>query len=243
MIAESPEEFAAAVRAHRLDGVGLDREAVARAGAALAAAGLLVVGEAHGVRETPNVLYALTRALGSRAVAFEWSHEELDSPVQAFMQNGSFDFERLWTLPAPAELFCGDGRVTAGHFALLRRLRDERRVEHVVLFDRLDPEPPPADPSARERELADRLLAEWDDRLPLLVLTGAGHARLDRAGTMASWVARQRPGLEAAMIDYERGQGWFHGPYDLSGPMPPAAISLGVPTGTPAVVPGRVRDA
>ena len=125
MVAESADEFAAAVRAHRLDGTRLDAETVAQARLALDASGLLVVGEAHGVLETPNVLYALAGALGSRAVAFEWSHEELDAPVQAFARDGSFDFERLWSLPASAELFCGDGRITAGHFALLQRLREE----------------------------------------------------------------------------------------------------------------------
>lgn len=240
MDAESPEEFAAAVRAHRLDGVRLYPETVEQARNALAAAGLLLVGETHGVRETPAVLYALARAVGSRAVAFEWSHEEMDAPVQAFVRNGSFDFEWLWSLPASAELFCGDGRITAGHFALLRRLREEGRLEQAIVFDRLDPEPP-ADPFERERELAERLLAKWDERLPLLVLTGAGHARLDRDETMASWVALRRPGLAPAMIAYERGQGWFHGLYDLSGAMPPAAIMLHVPEGTPAVVPGRAR--
>jgi hypothetical protein len=238
VVAGSPEEFAAAVRAHRLDRARLDPEAVAQARTALDAAGLLVVGEAHGVRETPNALYALASALGSRAVAFEWSHEELDAPVQAFVREGLFDFERLWSLPASAEVFCGDGRITAGHFALLQRLRDEGRLDQAIVFDRLDPEPPPADPCSRERDLADRLLSEWDEHLPLLVLTGAGHARLE-AETMAWWVARRRPGLEPAMIEYERGQGWFHGLYDLSEPMPPAPITIRLRAGTPAVVPGR----
>jgi hypothetical protein len=239
VVAESPAASSAAVHAHRLDGARLDAGAVARARFALGAAGLLVVGEAHGVRETPNVLYALGRTLGTRAVAFEWSHEEMDAPMQAFVRNGSFDFDRLWSLPASAELFCGDGRITAGHFALLRRLRDEGRLGQAIVFDRLDPSPPPVEPRARERELADRLLSEWDESLPLLVLTGAGHARLDGAETMASWVARRRPGLEPAMIEYERGQGWFHGLYDLSEPMPPAAIRVRMPEGTPAVVPRR----
>jgi hypothetical protein len=242
VVAGSPEEFAAAVRMHRLDAVRLEGEAVERAGAALAAAGLLVVGEAHGVRETPNVLYALARALGARAVAFEWSHEELEAPLQAFMRTGGLDLERLWSLPASAEFFCGDGRITAGHFALLQRLRDDDRLDQAIVYDRLDPEPPPADPFVRERDLAGRLLSEWDDRFPLIVLTGAGHARLDGAETMASWVARRRPGLAPAMIEYERGQGWFHGLYDLSEPMPAAPITLRVREATPAVVPGRATS-
>lgn len=62
------------------------------------------------MRETPSVLYALASALGTRAVALEWSHEEMEAPLQEFLCSGSFDFDRLWSFPASAEFFCGDGR-------------------------------------------------------------------------------------------------------------------------------------
>jgi hypothetical protein len=237
VIAGSSDEFAAAVRAHAFDQHGFDAEVLARARRSLSEAGLLVVGELHGVRETPGVLLSLARTLGTRAVAFEWSWEELDEHVQRFVSGGSFDFGRLWSLPASAEFFCGDGRVTAGHFALLQRLREEARLGQVILFDRLDPKPPPG-PLVRARDLADRLLAEWDERLPLLVLTGAGHATLD-GDAMASHLARRRPGLETATIEYSGGQGWFHGVYDVPPPTSSAELVLRVPLATPAVVPGR----
>src|SRR5690349_25011860 len=118
MLASTPAEFAAAVAEHPFADFALDPEALARSAATLAETGMLVVGEAHGVRETPSVLYALATALGSRALALEWSHEEMDEPVQAFLRDGSFDFGALWSLPASAEFFCGDGRIAAGHFAL-----------------------------------------------------------------------------------------------------------------------------
>ncbi len=237
----SPDGFAAAVRAHRFDEVAFDGEAVECARAALVGAGLLVVGEPHGVYETPGALYALSSVLGTRAVAFEWSHEEMDGPVQDFVCDGCFDFERLWSLPASAEFFSGDGRIAAGHFALLRRLRDEGRLDQAILFDRLDPAPPPDDPLVRDRELAERLAAEWDARFPLLVLTGASHARLEAAEgeMMAAHLARERPRLQPAMLDYASGHCWSRGRlHDVSGPMPPAPITLRVPVATPAVVPG-----
>jgi hypothetical protein len=89
----------------------------------------------------------------------------MDEPVQAFLRSGSFEFERLWSLPASAEFFCGDGRIAAGHFALLQRLYGEERLDQVVVFDRLDPEPVEdweAQVLVREPEMAARLLAEWD---------------------------------------------------------------------------------
>ena len=236
MVVRSPGEFAAAVRAHAFGGQALDRGAVARARQSLAAAGLLVVGEPHGVRETPGVLLSLARALGTRAVAFEWSWEELNEPVQAFVAGGAFEFERIWSIPPSAEFFSGDGRVTAGHFALLERLRTEGRLEQAILIDRLDPVPPP-EPRARERALADRLLREWDGARPLLVLVGAGHALLDAGETMASCLARRRPALEPVLLAYARGHGWFHGPYEVSPPPVSRATVLRLPLATPAVVP------
>jgi hypothetical protein len=40
---------------------------------------LLLVGDAHGLHASrePAVLYEIVQALGARALAFEWSHDEL----------------------------------------------------------------------------------------------------------------------------------------------------------------------
>jgi hypothetical protein len=164
MVVSSPAEFAAAVAEHPFADFAFEPEMLARAARTLVDTGLFVVGEPHGVRETPSVLYALASVLGTRALALEWSHEEMDEPVQTFLRSGSFDFEQLWTLPASAEFFCGDGRIAAGQFALLQRLHLERRLDQVIVFDRLDPEPPPDDWQVRDREMAARILAEWDRR-------------------------------------------------------------------------------
>jgi hypothetical protein len=207
-------EFERAIREYAFDEVALDPDALAAARETLRATGLLVVGEPHGVLQTPAVVYALICALGIRAVAFEWSHEELD------------DLDRLWTLPATAEAFCGDGRVTAGHFALLERTR----LDQVIAFDRLDATPPASweeHVRVREPELAARLLAEWDRQLPLLVLTGAFHAQLTSADgvPMAAFLARDLPGLQPAMLAYRGIE------------MPPAPIVFNLPTAQPAVTP------
>ena len=204
-----------------------------------------MIGEAHGVRETPSVLYALAVALDARAVAFEWSHEETDGPLQTFLGRGSFDFDELWSLSADAEFFCGDGRITAGHFALLERLRREERLAQAIVFDRLYPES--AEDWAehvrmREPEMAARLLAEWDRRSPLLVLTGAFHAQLEAAEgePMAAYLAESLPTLQPAMLDYASGRCWSRGElHDVSGPMPPAPITFRLGEATPAIVPGR----
>jgi hypothetical protein len=229
----SPAAFAAAVDGYRFADVPLDPRAIARLRRSLDDTGLVVVGEPHGVRETPAVLRALARELGTRALAFEWSHEEVDGRLL----RPPFDFDALWRLPPSAEFFCGDGRITPGHFALLRSLEPDA----VIAYDRLDPEPPPPW-QVRDRELAERLLAEWDGRTPLLVLTGAFHARLsaDDGDPLAAHLARARPGLAPAMLHYERGSCWSRGrAYDVSGPMPASPVALRLPEATPADVPGQ----
>jgi hypothetical protein len=243
MVICSPREFAQAVGAHTLDDCAFDGEPLLRAAASVADSGLLVVGEPHGVRETPGVLHALALAVGARAVAFEWSHEEMDESVQIFLRSGSLDFERLWSLPASSEFFCGDGRITVGHFALLEQLREEGCLDQVIVFDRLDPDPLRDDWRQRDREMAERLLAEWNDQVPLLVLTGASHARLEAEDgkTMTMCLADEQPGVVAAMLDYAKGSCWSRGElHDVSGPMPDAPIILRMPEATPADVPGTI---
>jgi hypothetical protein len=226
-------EFAAAVREYRFDSQSFEPDQLAQAAVSLERAGLLVVGEPHGVRETPGVLHALAEALDTRALALEWTHEEVDDQLQAFVSGEAFDFDLLWTLPPTSDFFAGDGRVTAGHFALLERLREEGRLEQAIGFDRLDPVPTP-EWQVRDRELAGRLLAEWNGTR-ILALTGAFHAQLE-PGTMAAHLAEARPGLTPAMLDYARGTCWSRGEHDVSGPMPDAPIAFRLPAATPAVV-------
>ena len=111
----------------------------------------------------------------------------------------------------------------------------------MIAFDRLDPEPPTDDWQVRDREMAERLLAEWDQRLPLLVITGGFHAQLDatEGETMAAHLARELPGVQPAMLDYTSGHCWSRGElHDVSGPVPNAATILRLQEATPAVDPG-----
>ena len=232
MVVTTASEFRSAVGEYRFDSFELDGEAIDAARATVADAGLVVVGEPHGMYETPAVVYWLAVALGTRAVAFEWSHEEMDEPVQDFVRSGSFDLDGLWRLPPAAEFFCGDGRITTGHFALLQRLRAEGRLDQVIAFDRIDPVPHPEDWRVRDREMAERLLAEWRPSTSLMVVTGAFHAALQahlepEGETMAALLARERGGLVPAMLQY-----------DNSAPMPRAPITFRLPKGTASVVPG-----
>jgi hypothetical protein len=67
--------FRTAVREYRFDSFAFDGDTIEAARASVAEAGLIVVGEPRGMYETPAVVYSLAVALGTRVVAFEWSHE------------------------------------------------------------------------------------------------------------------------------------------------------------------------
>jgi hypothetical protein len=73
--------------------------------------GLLLLGETRGVRENPLIIRALMQAFGLRSLALEWPGE-LAEVIGAFAAGGMLaDHPLLWL---------GDGRITAGHLAVLR---------------------------------------------------------------------------------------------------------------------------
>ena len=76
----------------------------------LDSAGLLLLGEVHGVRENPLLIRALMKAFGLTSLALEWP-EDLTPMILAFLASGTLaDHPWLWG---------GDGRITAGHLAVL----------------------------------------------------------------------------------------------------------------------------
>ncbi len=87
---------------------------------------LLLLGEMHGVKENVDIIYTLFKKLGFRKLALEWN-KELRESAEKFLQTGELDFEAIKDSP--------DGRITAGHFALLKKLKDEGLLESLVCFD------------------------------------------------------------------------------------------------------------
>jgi hypothetical protein len=210
--ASTPAAFRAAIDAYELDAPPV----------AVPAQSLLLIGEAHGASSRmPAVLDRIAHALGATAFAFEWSHEELDPLLTALTATGVFDLDALWALPPDSEVFSGDGRFTAGHVALLERLWRTGRLAQVIAVDRLDPDPR-VSWRERDRDMAARLLEQWDVSQRLLAVVGAAHA-VRSPGTMA-----QLLGVDGAMFDYGSPLG-----------LPAAALTFSVPASSAAVVPGR----
>jgi hypothetical protein len=200
--------------------VDADPAATAAARASLDASGLLVVGEVHGVAETPALLVTLLRVLDCDALALEWL-PQWGGPLAALEDDLGF-----WS---------GDGRVTAGHLALVRNLGGVR----LVCFDAPGP--------GRDLAMARRVLAGAPQSGRALVVAGNAHTPLT-GPTMGAAVARARAGVRELRVAYRGGAfenfgvRRFHGVpgrgahLRLRGPDP---LVLHLSRADPAIVPRR----
>jgi len=226
--------FERAVADYRLTDLAPPGEALAVAAASLERTGLFLLGEAHGVAQSPLAILGLAWRLGVRALAFEWSYDELDDVVQPVLSTGSVAFDALWRLPPSAEVFSGDGRFTAGHVRLLEHLSDQ--LDRIVLLDRVGSEG-----SKRELGMARRLLAGRRRDSPMLAVLGAGHvvraplADLEPVGLL---IEEELPGVANGILAPSSGRFWFHGEHELrSRELPPADVVVPLGVAYPAVVP------
>lgn len=223
-------------------GVGLAAEpaAVGAAQQSLDDSGLLLLGEVHGARENPLLARALMQAFGITRLALEWD-EGLAPVIEAFLATGTLaDHWLLWS---------GDGRITAGHLAVLAERAAAGPLE-VILFDgAIGAE---QDWSDRDEAMARRLLAAAPARARTLAVAGNAHtptSPIELGIPMGAWLNRQRPGVREIRINY--GSGWYYNSqpcrFDQHGP-PPHQIQLrqqhgllvlDLPTAQQAIVPHR----
>lgn len=203
--------------------------AVAAAQRSLGDSGLLLLGEVHGVRENPLIIRALMQLLGLTSLALEWP-ADLAPVLAAFLGGqGLADHPQLWH---------GDGRITAGHLAVLAD-RAAAGPFGLTLFDRAMrlEAVPPADARAltgADRRPGRRLrqalraddVAMWSQRdaamaaciltsgagtTPTLVVAGNAHTPLipgEFGMPMGACLARRRAGLREIRVRY--GSGHFY---------------------------------
>lgn len=170
----------------------------------LSVAKLFLLGETHGVKENPDIIYTLFRKFGFKQLALEWD-KKLQEPVEKFLETGELDFETIQSSP--------DGRITAEHFALLKKLKDEGLLESVVCFDE---EPPSGEWDARDINMAKNIIANLSNGTTL-VIAGKLHTEVapitldDEKGEhhpMGENVKKQISDVPSGKIKYVTGQ--FH---------------------------------
>jgi hypothetical protein len=206
--------------------------------------GLLLLGEVHGVRENPLLARVLMRAFGLNALALEWP-DELAPAIDAFMLSGVLEDHLL--------LWLGDGRITAGHLAVLREGVESGPL-NLTLFDgRVSAD---ANWSARDELMADLILARATGTSPTTgILAVAGNAHTPTSPThlgipLGARLARQRPGVLEIRIRY--GGGHFYNleprrftpeagiaPHQVRLHLDRGSLLLDLPEATEAIVPHR----
>ena len=235
-------EFARAVADFPAVDLAVEVEPAARAAAerSVRESGFLLLGEVHGVRENPLIIGAMLREFALTGLALEWP-DELAPVLGAFLAGeGLADHPLLWS---------GDGRITAGHLALLRE--HAAGPLELTLTDGLMG----ADWSWSQRDeaMARRVLAAPAAGPGTLVVAGNAHTpvRPTRLGVpLGAVLASRRPGVREIRIDY-RGGGYYNAaprrfrPRTGARLLSPALVlrnenlTLVLPSATEAVVPQR----
>lgn len=164
---------------------------------------LFILGEMHGVRENVNVVYTLFKKFGFRRLALEWE-PKFKNVVERFLESGELDFDTIKN--------SSDGRITAGHFALIKKLKSEGILEHVVCFD----EGSEAEWNKRDSNMGKNILANLSNT-PTLAVAGNLHAKIepiifedehDQQHPMGENVKKVIPNISSGKIEYLSGQ--FH---------------------------------
>jgi hypothetical protein len=178
--------------------VTVEHAALGAAQRSLEDSGLLLLGEVHGVRENPLIALALMNELNMTGLALEWP-SELAPLVSAFLADGR--------LPDNPMLWGGDGRITAGHLAVMRELVRTGRLENLTLFDGWSD----VGWSLREASMSERILmADLPDR-GTLVVAGNMHTPMTETTLglpLGARLAAKRPGVREVQIRY--GSGGFY---------------------------------
>jgi hypothetical protein len=221
-------------------GLEIEPAAMAAARRSLDSAGLLLLAEAHGVRETPLLIRALMLTFGLTSLALEWP-EDLAPVIGSYLADRTLaDHPRLWG---------GDGRITAGHLAVLAERADAGALE-LILFDGVTG----ADWtwSQRDEAMARRILAASPPGARTLVVAGNAHtptSPIKLGVPMGARLAAQRPGIREIRINYGGGSFWNFKPRQFTRHTGPPGcmrlhqhddkLALDLPLATEAVVPQR----
>jgi hypothetical protein len=165
---------------------------------------LFLLGEMHGVKENPAIIYTLFKKFGFRNLALEWD-SETKKTAEKFLATGELDFDSIRESP--------DGRITSGHFALLRKLKEEGLLKNLVCFDWGAKGDSWDD---RDASMATNIMDSLSEE-PTLVVAGNLHAQVepvvfdDQAEPhhpMGEQVKNKLPNVSSGSIEYLSGE--FH---------------------------------
>jgi len=163
--------------------------------------GVLILGEMHGVQENPQIIYTLAQKFGIKNFALEWD-KELKTMVDEYLTTGNLDYDKIAKSP--------DGRITAGHFVMLKKLHDEGKLGRLICFD--EEFRNWKDWGERDETMAKNILSHLNGE-PTIVIAGNLHTQTApvavegrRQQPMGEHLKKVLPGAPIVSIDYLSGQ-------------------------------------
>lgn len=189
-----------------------DEQAVQELAESIRNNNLFILGEMHGVKENADVIYTLFKKFSFRQLALEWE-PELKAVAERYLELGELDFDAIKDSP--------DGRITAGHFALLKKLKSEGMLNRLVCFDGGSSG---HGWNARDSSMAKNILDNLSDT-PTIVVAGNLHAKTepitfdDESGEqhpMGENIKKEIPDIVSGKIEYLSGQYHNYGTKELT---------------------------
>lgn len=162
---------------------------------------IFIMGETHGVKENADIIYTLFKKFGFRQLALEWE-PYLNDVVNKYIESGELDFNAIKNSP--------DGRITAGHFILIKNLIDEGLLDKLICFDVGSGG---GGWNARDMAMAKNVIDNVSD-VPTLVVAGGLHTKTepfelgDDYGVrhpMGEILNTEFPGVGSGKISYVSG--------------------------------------
>lgn len=124
---------------------------------------VFTLGEVHGVKENPSIIYTLIKKFGFKQLGLEWD-KEISRVVDLFQNDGALDYNFIMN--------SSDGRITAGYFNLLKRIKEEGLISSVFFFDDKDSW------SKRDEMMAQEIIGHTANNIPTITVAGNAHTDL-----------------------------------------------------------------
>lgn len=146
---------------------------------------VVLMGETHGVQQNALAIEFVARVSNVSTLALEWP-VSMQGLVDRYLATSELLLN--WF---PSVHTCSDGRITAGHFAVMKRLHDKGLLERVICIDSSCS----ADANSRDRSMANCLADCIRGDSGTLIAVGSMHARTSAL---------------AAAHDLSKGATFFH---------------------------------
>ncbi|MFZ2523004.1 MAG: hypothetical protein WAW92_01320 [Minisyncoccia bacterium] len=129
----------------------------------IVAGNVFALGEVHGVKENPSIVYTLIKRFKFRQLGIEWD-KDMARVVELFNTENVLDFTSIMNS-------C-DGRIISGYFNMMKKIKAEGLVDSIFFFDDKDSW------VKRDEVMAQEIIGHTSEDLPTILVAGNAHTSL-----------------------------------------------------------------